>query len=30
MDLNILGITYFVILKRRALALFILMERSLT
>ena len=30
MDLNILGLTYFLILKRRALALFSLMERSLT
>ena len=30
MDLNILGPTYFLILKRRALALFILMDRSLT
>ena len=29
MDLNILGLTYFLILKRRALALFSLMERSL-
>ena len=27
MDLNILGLTYFPILKRRALALFSLMER---
>ena len=30
MDLNILRLTYFLILKRRALALFTLMERSLT
>ena len=30
MDLIILGLTYFLILKRRALALFSLMERSLT
>ena len=30
MDLNILGLTYFLILKRTALALFSLMERSLT
>ena len=30
MDLNILRLMYFLILKRRALALFILMERSLT
>ena len=30
MDLNVLGLTYFLILKRRALALFSLMERSST
>ena len=30
MDLNILGLTYFLILKRRVLALFSLMKRSLT
>ena len=30
MDLNILGLTYLLILKRRALALFSLMERSFT
>ena len=30
MDLNILGLTYFLILKRRTLALFNLTERSLT
>ena len=30
MDLNISGLTYFLILKRRALALFSLTERSLT
>ena len=30
MDLNILGLTYFLILKRRVLALFSLRERSLT
>ena len=30
MDLDILRLTYLLILKRRALALFILMERSLT
>ena len=30
MDLNVLRLTYFLILKRRALALFSLMERSLT
>ena len=29
MDLNILRLTYVLILKRRALALFILMERSI-
>ena len=30
MDRNTLGLTYFLILKRRAIALFSLMERSLT
>ena len=30
MDLNILRLTYFLILKKRALAVFILMETSLT
>ena len=30
MDLNVLGLTYFLILKRRALAVFSLIEKPVT